>query len=103
MPPCLPPPTVLGLARTLQGGVAVPDILPAEAALAGARAVAGAGGAVPGTVGVPGQAALCTRTAVGLALVQLQPSHAQARAHIQHLLGRDTTEPVVSLGFPRSG
>lgn len=55
----------------------MPDVLAAEPALAGARPVAGAGGTVPGAVGVPGQAALRTGTAVRLTLVQLQPGHAQ--------------------------
>lgn len=65
------------MAQALQGGVAVPDVLPAEPALAGARPVAGAGGTVPGAVRVPGQAALCTGTAVGFTLVQPHPGHAQ--------------------------
>lgn len=76
---------LLALAQALQGRVAVPDVLAAEAPFAGARPVAGAGGTVPGAVGVPGQAALRTGAAICLALVQLQPGHAQPRAHVQHL------------------
>lgn len=86
-PPCPLPLTLLALAQALQGRVAMPDVLPAEPALAGAGPVAGTGGTIPGTVRVPGQAALCTGTAVSLTLVQLQPGHTQPRAHIQHLLG----------------
>lgn len=76
VPPCLPPLTFLALAQALQGRVAMPDVLPAEPALAGAGPVAGAGGPVPSTVWVSGQAALGTGAAVSLALVQLQPGHA---------------------------
>lgn len=71
----LPPLTFLALAQALQGRVAVPDVLPAEPALAGARLIAGAGGTVPSTVWVSGQAALGTGTAVSFTLVQLQPGH----------------------------
>lgn len=100
-PTWLLPLTFLALAQALQSRVAMPDVLPAEPALAGARPVASAGSTVPGAVRVPGQAALCTGTAVSLALVQLQPGHAQPRAHVQHLLGGDHAEPTVSPGFPR--
>lgn len=68
-PPCLLPLTFLALAQALQGRVAMPDILSADPALAGAWLVAGAGGTIPGAVRVPGQAALCTGTAVSLTLV----------------------------------
>lgn len=97
VPPCLSPLTILALAQALQGRVAVTDILPADPALAGARPVAGARGTVPRTVRVPGQAALCTGTAIGLTLVQLQLGHSQPRAHIQHLLRETEREPKVSL------
>lgn len=97
-PPCLPSLTFLALPQALQGRVAMPDVLPAEPALAGARPVAGTGGTVPGTVWVPGQAALSTGTAIGFTVVQLQPSHAQPRAHVQHLLGGDTSRAKMSLG-----
>lgn len=79
----------------------MPDVLPAEPALAGARPVAGAGSTIPGAVRVPGQAALCTGTAVGLTLVQLQPGHAQPRAHVQHLLGRDPSRDHSEPGLPQ--
>lgn len=71
----LPPLTFLALSQTLQGRVAVPDVLPAESALAWAGPVAGAGGTVPGTVWVSGQAALSTGTAISFTLVQAQPGH----------------------------
>lgn len=85
-----PPLTVLALAlaQTLHSRVAMSDVLSSsEPALARAGAVAGTGSAVPSTVWVPGQAALSTGTAISLTLVQLQPGHAQWRAHIQRLLG----------------
>lgn len=75
VPPGLLPLTMLALAQTLQGRVAMPDVLPTEPALAGARSVVGTGGPIPGTVWVPSQAALCTGTAISLTLMQLQPSH----------------------------
>lgn len=74
-------------------------VLPTEPALAGAGAVAGTGRAIPSTVWVPGQAALSTGTAVSLTLVQLQPGHAQGRAHIQRLLGRKCKQSPSELGF----
>lgn len=78
----------LALAQTLHSRVAMSDVLSSsEPALARAGAVAGTGSAVPSTVWVPGQAALSTGTAISLTLVQLQPGHAQWRAHIQRLLG----------------
>lgn len=48
--------------------------------------VAGAGGAIPGTVRVPGQAALGTGSAIALALVQPHLGHPQAGTHIKLLL-----------------
>lgn len=77
------------------------DVLPAEPTLAGAGPVVGTGSTIPGTVRVPGQAALCTGTAISLTLVQLQPGHAQPRAHVQHLLEREPGRASVSLGFPQ--
>lgn len=100
-PPCQPPLTFPALAQALQGRVAVPDVLPAEPALAGARPVVGAGGTIPGAVWVPGQAALCTGTAISLTLVQLQPGHAQPRAHVQHLLGRYIARAHGEPGLPQ--
>lgn len=52
--------------------------------------VAGTGSAIPGTVRVPGQAALSTGSAVALALVQPHLGHPQAGAHIKLLLEEGT-------------
>lgn len=93
-PPCLPPLTFLALGQTLQGRVAMPDVLPAGPALPAAGPVAGAGGAVPSTVGVSGQAALRAGAAVSFTAVQPQPGHAEPRAHVQHLLGGTQAEPT---------
>jgi hypothetical protein len=104
-PPYLLPLTILALAQTLQGRVAMPDVLPTEPSLAGARAVARTGITIPGTVWVPGQAAFGTGTAISLTLVQLQLGHTQLRAHVQHLLGRNTGrgwgEPELHQGAAR--
>lgn len=61
-------------------------ILAAVAALARGLVV-GAGGAVPGAVRIPGQAAFGTGRAVGLAPVQPYLGHPQAGAHVERLLG----------------
>lgn len=75
----------------------MPDVLPAEAALP-VGDVAGAGGAVPGAVGVPRQAALGARLPVRLAAVQPQHGHAHRGAHIQRLLWkRSPSETKVGL------
>ena len=73
------------LVHTLQHGVAIAHVLPAEAPLAAGQE-AGAGEPVPGAVGVPGQAALGAGLPVGLTAVQLHLGHAQRRAHVQRLL-----------------
>jgi len=62
------------------------DVLAAMAALARGLVV-GAGGAVPGAVGIPGQAALSASSAVGLTPVQPYLGHPQAGAHVERLLG----------------
>lgn len=104
---------VLALAQTLQNRVAMPDVLPTKPALAQTRAVAGTRRTIPSTVWVPGQATLSTGTAISLALVQLQPGHAQWRAHVQCLLGKEHKKSHGELGglhqqalnsqiFPRS-
>lgn len=93
-PPCLPPLTFLALGQTLQGRVAMPNVLPAGPVRAAAGPVAGAGGAVPSTVWVSGQAALGAGAAVSFTAVQPQLGHAEPRAHIQHLLGGTQAEPT---------
>lgn len=75
------------LVQTLVHRVAVADVLAAIAALARGL-VAGAGGAVPGTVGIPGQAAFSTSCAIGLTLVQPYLGHPQAGTHVERLLGK---------------
>lgn len=50
------------------------------------RRVSGAGLAVPGAVGVAGQAAVCTHLSVDVAAVERQVGHAEHRAHVQLLL-----------------
>lgn len=74
------------LVQTLVCRVAVTGVLAAMAVLGGGLGV-GAGSAIPGTVGIPGQAALSTSTAVGLTLVQPYLSHCHTGAHVEHLLG----------------
>lgn len=90
---------VLALAQTLQSRVAMSDVLPTNPALAQTRAVAGTRRTIPSTVWVPGQATLSTGTAISLALVQLQPGHAQWRAHVQRLLGKEHKKSRGELGF----
>jgi hypothetical protein len=82
------------LVHTLQGRVAMPDVLTAIAASA-EQGVASAGGAVPGTVGVSGQAALSTGLPIRLTPVKPQLGHTHRRTHVQCLLcaerGQSTT------------
>lgn len=71
----------------------MPDVLAARGAVcwcpAGKRVQEAP---VPGAVGVPGQAALRTGAAICLALVQLQPDHAQPRATYSICCERDTEQ-----------
>lgn len=62
------------LVQTLVCRVTVAGVLAAMAVLAGGLGV-GAGSAIPGTVGIPGQAALDTGSAIGLTLVQPYLGH----------------------------
>lgn len=59
---------------------------PAQAIPLGGGGVAGAGAAVPGAVGVPGQAAVGTGFPVHVTAVQRQVRHAHGRGHVQLLL-----------------
>lgn len=84
------------------------DVLAAVAALTRGLVV-GAGGAVPGAVGIPGQAALGTSCTVGLTPVQPHLGHPEAGAHVECLLGErhqdgDAAAPTgtAPAGIPRA-
>lgn len=67
-------------------GGSLPAPLPPHPVPLGGGGVAGAGAAIPGTVGIPGEAAVGTGLPVHITAVQGQVGHAYSRGHIQLLL-----------------